>query len=258
MSTHEETRRDLDEEFEDNEERKYAYEFDERLRGYILRAFEPFRRRGASRALEMGCFEGDFTAHLVKLYAEVTVLEGSPTLAAQVQERFAGAVQVITGRFEDVDLPEGSYDAIYLIHVLEHLDDPVGALTRARRWLAEDGVLFVASPNGNAASRQIAVQMGLITHNEAVTPGEHEHGHRITYTLDTLTRHVQDAGLAVDSTLGIFFKPLANFQFDLLTGGPAISEQYLEGCYKLGFLYPDLTASVAVVALKTGSVQGPR
>ena len=30
--------------------------------------------------------------------------------------------------------------------------------------------------------------MGLITHNAAVTPAEAEHGHRCTYTLDTLER----------------------------------------------------------------------
>ena len=228
---------------------KYAYAFDERLRGYLLRAFASFRRPEATKALEMGCYKGDFTAHLVDLHSDVTVLEGSSALAKEVDARFDGKVKVICGRFEDAEV-NGPFDAIYLVHVLEHLDDPVGVLRRVKDWLAEDGVLFLASPNAHAASRQIAVNMGLITHNTAVTPGEREHGHRITYTLDTLARDAQAAGLEVEQTLGVFFKPLANFQFDMLMGGPAISEDYLEGCYQLGFRYPDLCASVAAICRK--------
>jgi len=43
---------------------------------------------------------------------------------------------------------------------------------------------------------------------------------------------------------GVFFKPLANFQFDQLIGGDVISPDYLEGCYRLGMRYPDLCATI--------------
>ena len=91
-------------------------------------------------------------------------------------------------RFENASLPR-RYDNIVLTHVLEHFDDPVRLLGRINdEWLAEDGRLFLVCPNANAPSRQIAVKMGLITHNAAVTPDEAEHGHRRTYALDTLER----------------------------------------------------------------------
>jgi hypothetical protein len=54
--------------------------------------------------------------------------------------------------------------------------------------------------------------MGLISHNAAVTPAEAEHGHRCTYSLDTLERDAVAAGLKVVHRSGIFFKALANFQ----------------------------------------------
>ena len=46
---------------------------------------------------------------------------------------------------------------------------------------------------------------------------------------------------------GVFFKPLANYQFDRLMDGDVISEGYLEGCYRLGMQYPDLCASIFLV-----------
>ncbi len=86
--------------------------------------------------------------------------------------------------------------------------------------------------------------MGLITHNAAVTPAEAEHGHRRTYSLDTLERDAVAAGLKVVHRSGIFFKALANFQFDRLLTTDIISQDYLDGCYELGQHYPDLCSSI--------------
>ena len=137
------------------------------------------------------------------------------------------------------------YHNVVLVHVLEHMDDPVALLRRVRRdWLADGGRLFLVCPNANAPSRQIAVKMGLITHNAAVTPAEAEHGHRITYALDTLERDAVAAGLRVAQRSGIFFKALANFQWDRLLETDIVSQEYLDGCYALGQQYPDLCASI--------------
>jgi hypothetical protein len=92
--------------------------------------------------------------------------------------------------------------------------------------------------------------MGLISHNSAITPGEKEHGHRITYTLDTLERDTKAAGLRVVFRSGIFFKALANYQWDRLLNTDIISPEYLEGCYQLGQLYPDLCSSIFLLCEK--------
>ena len=105
-------------------------------------------------------------------------------------------------------------------------------------------------PNANAPSRQIAVKMGLISHNSAITPSEVEHGHRITYSLDTLERDAKSAGLDITYRTGIFFKALANFQWDRLLETDIISKGYLEGCYQLGHKYPDLCSSIMLVCKK--------
>ena len=163
---------------------------------------------------------------------------------SKAKQKLPDSVRIINSKFELVTLPK-RYDNVVLTHVLEHLDDPVLVLKRINEeWLAEGGRLFLVCPNANAPSRQIAVKMGLISHNAAVTPAEAEHGHRVTYTLDTLEREAVAAGLKVVHRSGIFFKALANFQWDRLLQTDIVSEEYLEGCYKLGQQYPDLCSSI--------------
>ncbi len=232
--------RDYDAEYKDTAQR-YAYDFDSVLRGYIMRTFEPFLPRG--RALEMGCYTGEMTAMIADRYDDVTVVEASAELIAAARARLGGRAKFLHGTFETIELTH-QFDAIFLIHTLEHLDDPVAVLQRAGGWLTDRGRLFVAVPNANAASRQIAVQMGLIRANDTVTDDERVHGHRKTYRMDTLERDVRDAGLQILQSGGVFFKPLANFQWDRLMGGDVISDAYLEGCYRLGRHYPDLCASI--------------
>jgi 2-polyprenyl-3-methyl-5-hydroxy-6-metoxy-1,4-benzoquinol methylase len=236
--------RNLDNEFRDNIHRKYAYTFDYQMHGFMLRTFAAHLTRG--RALELGCFEGEFTKRLAGIYDDLTVVEGAAELVAEARKRVDGKVKFVLDRFENFE-PAEPYDAIFFLHTLEHIDQPVELLRRVGAWLSKGGRLFLAVPNAYAASRQIAVAMGLISHPTAVTEGEALHGHQRTYSLDTLKCDVLAAGLKVVDFGGIFFKPLANFQIDQLSELDIIKSDYLEGCYQLGKKYPDLCASVYAV-----------
>ena len=190
------------------------------------------------------------TKRLVPLFNDITCVEASDEAITIAKKEFGDKVKFIKAVFEEVTLP-GKYDNIILTHVLEHLDDPVGVMKRINdKWLADKGRFFLVCPNANAPSRQIAVKMGLISHNSAITPAEAEHGHRITYTLDTLERDARAAGLNVVHRSGIFFKALANFQWDRLLNTDIISEEYLQGCYQLGQIYPDLCSSIFLMCEK--------
>lgn len=236
-------KRDYNLEIEDAEERQYAYGFDfDVMHPFMMRSFEPFFGEGS--ILELGSFKGDFTRRFLKYFDDITCVEASDVAIAEAAVKLGDAVKIINGRFEDVVLP-GRYENIVMTHVLEHLDDPVAVMKRVNdEWLTDNGRFFLVCPNANAPSRQIAVKMGLISHNAAVTPAEAEHGHRCTYTLDTLERDAVAAGLRVVHRSGIFFKALANFQWDRLLQTDIISSEYLEGCYKLGQHYPDLCSSI--------------
>ena len=222
---------------------KYAYSFDfDVMHPYMIRSFEPFFRKG--NLLELGSYQGQFTRRFLDHFDDITCVEASGEAMREAQRKLGDRVQYANALFEEVTLAR-RYDNIVLTHVLEHLDDPVRVLRRINdEWLAEGGRFFLVCPNANAPSRQIAVKMGLISHNAAVTPAEAEHGHRITYSLDTLERDAVAAGLKVVHRSGIFFKALANFQWDRLLQTDIISRDYLDGCYKLGQQYPDLCSSI--------------
>lgn len=235
--------RDYNAETNDTRDHKYAYGFDfDVMHPFMIRSFEPFFRKG--NLLELGSFRGDFTKRLRPHFDDITCVEASDAAVAHARKALGDGVKFVNALFETVALPR-RYDNIVLTHVLEHLDDPVRVLKRVNdEWLADGGRFFLVCPNANAPSRQIAVKMGLITHNAAVTPAEAEHGHRCTYSLDTLERDAVAAGLKVVHRSGIFFKALANFQWDRLLKTDIVSSEYLEGCYKLGQQYPDLCSSI--------------
>jgi 2-polyprenyl-3-methyl-5-hydroxy-6-metoxy-1,4-benzoquinol methylase len=214
----------------------------------MVRSFSPFFVKGS--LLELGCFQGDFTKRLAERFADITCVEASNDALTIARNEIGSKATFVHSMFETVKL-DRSFDNIVLTHVLEHLDDPVSVLRRVNtEWLSDRGRFFLACPNANAPSRQIAVKMGLITHHAAVTPAEKEHGHRITYSLDTLERDARAGGLKVIHRSGIFFKALANFQWDRLLTTDIVSPEYLEGCYQLGQIYPDLCSSVFLVCEK--------
>lgn len=239
--------RDYNQEHRDTADKKYFYDFDAILRRYMMQTFEPFLVPG--RSLELGCYKGDFTEILAARLPDLTVVEASDELIAHTRARLAQTPEFIHSTFEAFG-PAETYDSIFLVHTLEHLDDPVGVLKSINGWLSDRGRLFLAVPNANAASRQIAVKMGLISHNAAVTESERTHGHRCTYALDTLEHDARAAGLRVAQRGGVIFKPLANFQFDRALADGTIDEAYVEGCYQLGMVYPDLCASVYLICEK--------
>jgi SAM-dependent methyltransferase len=241
--------RDYNLELKDVASHKYAYNFDfDVMHPFMLNSFLPFFRPG--NCLELGSFKGDFTRRLLHYFDDLTCVEASDQAIESARANVGNKVKFVNSRFETANLP-ATYDNIVLTHVLEHTDEPVVILARINReWLSKEGRLFLVCPNANAPSRQIAVKMGLITHNAAVTAAEAEHGHRRTYTLDTLERDAVAAGLRVIHRSGIFFKALANFQWDKLLKTDIISKEYLEGCYKLGQQYPDLCSSIFLTCEK--------
>ena len=244
--------RDYDKEARDHPEHRYAYDFDYRMHGFMMRTFEPWLVAGS--ALELGCFHGNFTRLLCARFAEVEVVEASAECIAQASLAVDGKARFHHATFEQF-APSRRFDNIFLIHTLEHLDARVEMLRCIGAWLAPGGRFFVAAPNAGAASRQIAVAMGLVEHPAAVTPAEAAHGHQVTYTLHTLVADARSAGLSVRARGGVCFKALANFQIDAALEAGIISDAYLEGCLELGEHFPELCSSVYAVC--ASPAQGP-
>ena len=240
-----EDKRDFNVEFADNDERKYAYDFDWKIRDYLLQRVAGYLDLDGP-TLEVGAFMGDMTSQILRLFSDLTVLEGSEALCEHLNNRFGAEIALIHSTIENASIGE-KFQNIFLVHTLEHLDDPVEALKKIGGWLTDGGKLLVAVPNAEALSRQIAVRMGLIESNRSVTPGEFEHGHRRTYSMDELLGDVRKAGLKVVESGGVIVKPLSNSQFDKALESEIISDEYVKACDQLAREFPNLSASIFVV-----------
>ena len=97
-----------------------------------------------SRVLEIGAGEGRLVGSLAAGGHAALGIEPAERAAAEARRHGA---QVETVALEQAEFETGSFDVVVLWHVLEHLDDPSAALSRARAWLAPGGRAVVAVPN---------------------------------------------------------------------------------------------------------------
>ncbi|MEU2360624.1 methyltransferase domain-containing protein [Streptomyces noursei] len=132
-----------------------------------------------SRVLEVGCGVGAQTVHLVhgSPGALITALDRSASSLAQARAHLAAHAPHALDRvrwhhadLHDLPFPDGSFDHVFLCFVLEHLPDPVRALTALRRVLRPGGTITaiegdhgsaVFHPDSPAARRVIGHQVRL-------------------------------------------------------------------------------------------------
>ncbi len=113
------------------------------------------RRRSPGRLLEIGCGHGLLLDEARRRGWEVRGLELSESSARHARERLG--LDVREEPLETLGPQEhGTWDAVLLVDVLEHLDDPAGALERCQELLAPGGVLCVVTPDPASPTARLA------------------------------------------------------------------------------------------------------
>ncbi|MFD7831762.1 L-histidine N(alpha)-methyltransferase [Kitasatospora sp. NPDC059803] len=111
-----------------------------------------------SRVLEAGCGVGAQTAHLLAASPGVllTAVDVSAESLAQARARVAAEAPTARVTWHHGDLhrlpfPDGAFDHVFVCFVLEHLADPVAALTALRRVLRPGGTITVIEGDHGSA-----------------------------------------------------------------------------------------------------------
>lgn len=97
----------------------------------------------SGRILDVGCATGDFLKVARSRGWEVF---GADPSAARAQVEAAG-IKLVGTNVHDVDIDEGTLDAITFWDVLEHVTNPLADLSRARRLLKPGGVVALTVPD---------------------------------------------------------------------------------------------------------------
>jgi len=135
--------------------------------------------------LEVGCGGGETLITLRELGWSVAGSEVDPKAVAAARAR---GLDVRLGDLAAIGFPAQSFDAICVIHVIEHVHDPRKLLIECRRLLRPDGQLLILTPNADSAARR---QFGAAW--VSLDPPRHLH----IFEPHSLRRVLEECGLAV-------------------------------------------------------------
>jgi SAM-dependent methyltransferase len=140
---------------------------------------------GEGRLLDYGCGAGGYVATMA---AAGWRAEGMDLSDAAVAAGRDAGLKLHQGTLPGADLPAGSFDAVTMWQVIEHVRSPLATLKAVRELLRAGGLGLVACPRIDSLP---ARWFGSCWHDLDLPR------HLWHFSLKTLTRHVQAAGLEI-------------------------------------------------------------
>lgn len=222
---------------------RYKTSFNGKLMYYRSLEIIPYSR--GKTALELGCADGLMTEMLIKYFKKVVAVDGSAKFCKITRNRIkSNNLEVKCSLFEKLELNE-KFDTIILAHILEHVEDPILIIKKAKSWVKDNGVILLDVPNANSIHRQAGVKMGLLKKVDELNELDKKLGHRRVYTWETLQKDIKKAGLNIKVMGGVFLKPLTNSQIEKWW-----TEEMMNAFYELGKEYPEMAAEIYAVCEK--------
>jgi len=138
------------------------------------------------RLLEVGCASGAFMGEMAANGWVVEGIEFSDSAAASAR---ANGLSVHTGSVESAPDYRGPFDLVIGWMVMEHLHDPVGALSKLARWTKPGGWLAIAVPNAGSTEFLLFKGAGYALHIP---------NHLYHFTPETLAMLLEKSGWKVE------------------------------------------------------------
>lgn len=190
--------------------------------------------------LELGIGHGYSTSRFSKHFKRHLVIDGSSEIIRQFQESFPDcSASIVESYFETFETSE-RFDVIVMGFILEHVDDPELILSRYKKFLKPNGVIYLTVPNAEALNKRLGYEAGLLPSLFQLGEGDKALGHQRLFSVQTLKDLIQKCGYHCDKLEGIFLKPITTRQIQEL----ALSEEILQGMMKVGIDYPELCVAL--------------
>ena len=111
-----------------------------------LRAMSRLGELSGGSLLDVGCGTGEYTVRLATAFDRTVAIDVEPQRLDILREAAPAGLEVHQMSVNAMELASHSFDVVTMIEVLEHLSEPVGALTEIRRVLCPGGSLFLTTP----------------------------------------------------------------------------------------------------------------
>lgn len=198
------------------------------------------KRMNSGSLLELGLGHGYTVNKFHDMVDSYRIIEGSQEVISLFKKRYAFAnLDIVRCLFEDFDTNE-KFDNIVMGFVLEHVHDPGFIVNKYKKFLSENGKLFVAVPNSEALNRRIGLEAGLLDNLEYLSEADRLLGHKRYFNMNKLEKLAKSSGMRIVSTEGIFLKPITTEQIRTL----GFDDNILKAFLKVGINYPELCVAI--------------
>lgn len=138
--------------------------------------------------LDFGCGSGELVHEFALHGHDAHGFEPGATYSQFAQKAQNLSIDIRSTDYQNADYQPQQFDAITMLHVLEHIPHPIAALQKAYEWLKDDGVLYIEVPNMQAYE---------------LKGFEHFHfAHVLGFSRDNLIHALRLAGFRVRQELG--------------------------------------------------------
>ncbi len=157
-----------------------------------LTSIKKYVKRG--KLLDIGCATGSFLKVASENGFICKGIELSDSSAKIGRERFG--IDILSGNFLSIHIPNHCFDIVTMFHTLDHLDDPFQALHKVKAILKPGGILAVSVVNFNSLPRLVLGKKW-----QAIDPDYHLY----YFTTKTMKKITENASLKLQElyTTGI-------------------------------------------------------
>ncbi len=113
--------------------------------------------KGNVLVLEVGCGTGDFIRDIAAQVNKIVGIDSSKKLLKITKKNLSGIknISLINSDLESASIPKAYFDFVISMWTLPNIDDPINFITKIKRVIKRDGVIFIDTYSEKATKQRI-------------------------------------------------------------------------------------------------------